>query len=58
MLTDRSVAHNKPYILILNMREKRADIVEVGMKPLDENLGRTIAEKVLISNEKKKKKKI
>uniref|UniRef100_H3APZ7 Reverse transcriptase zinc-binding domain-containing protein n=1 Tax=Latimeria chalumnae TaxID=7897 RepID=H3APZ7_LATCH len=43
--TDHTVAHNRPDILVLDRKNKRADIIDTAI-PNDENISKTWAEKI------------
>ena len=45
MLTDRTVHHNKPDILIIDRQNKIADIIDISV-PNDENIRKAYAEKL------------
>uniref|UniRef100_H3B642 Reverse transcriptase zinc-binding domain-containing protein n=1 Tax=Latimeria chalumnae TaxID=7897 RepID=H3B642_LATCH len=43
--TDHTVVHNRPDILVLDRKNKRADIIDIAV-PNDENISKTWAEKI------------
>ncbi|XP_030760434.1 uncharacterized protein LOC115885612 [Sitophilus oryzae] len=45
IITDKEITHNKPDILLIDKKQKIAQLIDIAV-PLDDNLGKTYAEKI------------